>query len=412
MEKIAKNVLILTLIPTGIVLIVFFITTIKSGYVIWPGTDIAFEETGQSGDFIGGIVGTIFSAGAFLLLYLTLHEQHDNTKKEQLERRFFELIELHRKNVDEMEFDTSKYISDPGTLSLSSGLHRGKEVFYDIFIQVTSCRNELSPFFAAKYIPKYNPSYEKQLKETSFVKENGIDIYKLALLDIAYCIVFFGVGPEGIKSLKSLFKEKYDTDFINTILDYISLKPALDKEKYTKWKYIEDRKDIRRKIDISKAIKKERNGQNYTGDFLQQGDWQYIHDYSNNFAKYYGGHQFRLGHYFRHIFQTVRYMNEQTDLSYTQKYSYMKILRAQLSNYEQAILFFNSLSQLGRKWELDPQINKMCKGYSKTDFELITKYALIKNIPIGLLLGIEPIHYYRNINYETSNRSITLKTYH
>ena len=69
MEKIAKNVLILTLIPTGIVLIVFFITTIKSGYVIWPGTDIAFEETGQSGDFIGGIVGTIFSAGAFLLLY-------------------------------------------------------------------------------------------------------------------------------------------------------------------------------------------------------------------------------------------------------------------------------------------------------------------------------------------------------
>ena len=412
MEKIAKKVIFWTLILTGIVLVGFFITTIKSGYVFWAGTDIAFEETGQSGDFIGGIVGTIFSAGAFFLLYLTLHEQHENTKKEQLERRFFELIELHRKNVDEMVFDTSNYISDPGTLSLSTGLHRGKEVFYDFFIQVTSCRNELSPFFAAKYMPKYNPAYEKQIKETSFVKENGIDVYMLAQLDIAYCIVFFGAGPEGIKSLKSLFKGKYDMTFIDNILDFISLKPALDKEKYDKWKYIEDRKDVRRKIEITKAIKKGRNGQPFTGEFLKQGDWQYINDYSNDFTKYYGGHQFRLGHYFRHIFQTVRYMNEQTDLSYEQKYSYMKILRAQLSNYEQAILFFNSLSQLGRKWELDPQINEMCKGYSKNDFELISKYALIKNIPIGLLLGIEPVHYYRNINYETSDRSVVKKKYH
>lgn len=76
------------------------------------------------------------------------------------------------------------------------------------------------------------------------------------------------------------------------------------------------------------------------------------------------GHQSRLGHYFRHLYQTVMYVDN-SDLK-IDKYSYVKILRAQLSNHEQALLFFNSLSFLGQNWRTE---------------NLITEYEMIKNLP-------------------------------
>jgi hypothetical protein len=108
------------------------------------------------------------------------------------------------------------------------------------------------------------------------------------------------------------------------------------------------------------------------------------------------GHQSRLGHYYRHLFQSVRYINEQPKnlLSYKEKYEYVKTLRAQLSNQEQALLFLNSLSDLGLPWE---RSNKIIDVNQK----LITKYNLIKNIPDGFLeKGIDIRSYYPDIKYE------------
>ena len=106
------------------------------------------------------------------------------------------------------------------------------------------------------------------------------------------------------------------------------------------------------------------------------------------------GHQSRLGHYFRHLYQTVKYVDEQPRnfLSYKNKYSYLKILRAQLSTQEQAFLFFNSLSDLGKAWE---------KKEGLTDNQkLITKYNLIKNIPTGYTHGINVRDYYPEVIFE------------
>ena len=60
------------------------------------------------------------------------------------------------------------------------------------------------------------------------------------------------------------------------------------------------------------------------------------------------GHQSRLGHYFRHLYQAVRYVDQQT--IQIDKYEYVKTIRAQLSNHEQALLVINSLTPLGRNW--------------------------------------------------------------
>ncbi|PXV61243.1 putative phage abortive infection protein [Dysgonomonas alginatilytica] len=82
----------------------------------------------------------------------------------------------------------------------------------------------------------------------------------------------------------------------------------------------------------------------------------------------------KLAIYFRQLYQIVTYIDNQTILSYDEKYNYIKSLRATLSNEEQYLFFLNSLSTLGDVWESVPN--------EKND-RLITKYNLIKNIPLN-----------------------------
>lgn len=109
-------------------------------------------------------------------------------------------------------------------------------------------------------------------------------------------------------------------------------------------------------------------------------------DEENNYIKF-NGNQSRLSHYFRHMFQTVKFVDNSKYLTDSEKYFYIKTFRAQLSTHEQLILFYNSLSILGKEWIKDPN--------------LITKYKLIKNIPLenGFTFGINPKKYFQ-MDYE------------
>lgn len=108
------------------------------------------------------------------------------------------------------------------------------------------------------------------------------------------------------------------------------------------------------------------------------------------------GHQSRLGHYFRHLFQTINYVDDQNFLSYEQKYFYVRTLRAQWSTHEQAIFFFNALSNFGKPWELSA---------TEDNKKLLTKYNLIKNIPNGFIRGIDLKKYFPNVRYEGEIRT-------
>src|SRR5208337_2662 len=76
------------------------------------------------------------------------------------------------------------------------------------------------------------------------------------------------------------------------------------------------------------------------------------------------GHQSHLGHYYRHLYQMIRYVDEQA--INIDKYEYAKTIRAQLSTHEQALLLVNSLTPIGRNW------------WTKN---LIVNYRLVQNIP-------------------------------
>jgi hypothetical protein len=94
-------------------------------------------------------------------------------------------------------------------------------------------------------------------------------------------------------------------------------------------------------------------------------------------------------------------------ISYDDKYSYIKILRGQLSAYEQSLLFINSISVLGRVWELDWNNNE----FKEANKILITKYNLIKNILTDKVNDkISLSQFYPEIEYELfSTKEVKIK---
>lgn len=76
-----------------------------------------------------------------------------------------------------------------------------------------------------------------------------------------------------------------------------------------------------------------------------------------------------LGHYFRHLYHIVNFVDKNNYFflskkeDYLKEYDYIKILRAQLSNSELVLLSLNALSENGLKFK-----------------PLIEKYKLLKNI--------------------------------
>lgn len=137
------------------------------------------------------------------------------------------------------------------------------------------------------------------------------------LIQIAYYCVFFGVGPNSLMMLRNAL-DNFDTGLINAVNDRLS-----------SW---ETRNQIQSK-----------------------GGFKFFP---------FEGHQSRLGHYYRHLYQTILYVHYQTiDID---KYEYIKTVRAQLSTHEQAMLFVNSITPLGKNWWKQ---------------ELIINYGLVKNIP-------------------------------
>jgi hypothetical protein len=91
---------------------------------------------------------------------------------------------------------------------------------------------------------------------------------------------------------------------------------------------------------------------------------------------FYNEHQADLGHYFRGLYNLVKY----TDLgSFDDRRVYTNLIRAQLSNYELCIIFYNCLSSFGRE-KFKP---------------LVEKYGLLKHVPEDLLFtGRESLSLY------------------
>ncbi|RYX87135.1 hypothetical protein EON73_01995 [bacterium] len=287
----------------------------------------------------------------------------------------------------------------------------GRRTFDYIFEQLEFCIKDIAPLFL--YLTDEN-IYKKEFYNKALAlleTRPKLDLKQLALCDIAYNIVFFGVSSGSINILSRLFEKYYNSLFIQGVLFVITKKPHIDSGRFESW--IAFRKTFLNNIteQLHEAILN--NKTNFSFD-PNQGLTNVLNSLSgNNFHKYYGGFQFELGHYYRHLFQTVKYINEQNILKYKEKYEYIKTLRAQLSTPEQYLLFFNSISVIGRDWEFN---NITTKNTFKTvNRLLITKYNLIKNIPDWFVFDkIDIKNYYPDIDFEFADKSknrLEIETY-
>jgi hypothetical protein len=200
----------------------------------------------------------------------------------------------------------------------------------------------------------------KTYDQKSSKLEEGL--WKKKAIQIAYLILFFGVNNSSTAYLKKRIKIIMSNDILNDLFDRFCLDDLIDNHKTTK--------------DENKLKSKEKR----------------------SYLKY-DGHQSRLGHYYRHLFQSIKYINDQPSalFSYKEKYSYVKTFRAQLGTHEQALLLYNVISPLGEPWELSSEIKD-------ENSKLITKYNMIKNIPWGFTKEINPKDYFPNVFYETDEQ--------
>ena len=85
------------------------------------------------------------------------------------------------------------------------------------------------------------------------------------------------------------------------------------------------------------------------------------------YTKFYEEHQTELGHYFRTLYNIIKYIHNSV---VPNKEFYANLVRAQLSSQELLLLFYNALSSYG---------NEKFKP-------LIEEYAILKTVPVNLLL--------------------------
>ena len=330
-------------------------------------------------------------AGAFLLA-ATLLYQARAFRRQQIESKFFEMVRYYRDNVSEMKFRNPFYYTsnkqDKEEREFEEKYVEGRRVIKTIFEQykvgqklamevINEIPNTLLPLDVNSSIEKYYRHSPRKGYITIFDSQEWKRRY--AVNEIAYMLTFWGIPNNNDDEIKVYLGKVLNSEGVEKFLENAKKFVAVyefegDKSEYS--------------ADLHKEIPKEcysSNGSKLSFK-VDKG-----HE-SLGKIKLFGGHQYHLGHYYRHMFQAVRFIDKQPWwlLTRDDKYEYVKILRAQMSNYEQALFFINSLTRLGLKWEY---------GNNK-DRKLITEYKLISNLPERFIPMMRPQFYYPEVEYE------------
>jgi hypothetical protein len=258
-------------------------------------------------------------------------------RQERFENKFYELLKLHKANVDEMNIAENVY---------------GRKCFVPMFYELKYCYQVVEGCIQGID------------QKTKIEKE----IDRINIMKFAYRIFFFGLGTNSEKHFVSALSPGESFLFSKT-----------------------------------KQILKEVQGNYMEFTIKNSGEKNYnypLHpitrekgDYSIEFLYFpFDGHINRLGHYYRHLFQTAKYVTSQDFLIYEEKYNYIKTLRAQLSNFEQLLLYYNALAWFDQEWR-----------------EIFTIYRFIKNLPIPLAdFYIRPHDHFEREIRELKAKGITM----
>jgi hypothetical protein len=292
------------------------------------------ETTAQIGDTIGGTTGPLIALSAGFLTFIAFWAQlrannqvNEQFKIQQFESQYFEMIRLHKENINEMKISGYSYL-------MATSFEKGKED------QLTTTRTQIERVVEGRKIfvsmvKELNACYEFC---RNYAKGQAItqdEVYKLA-----YRFFFFG-------SFSHLLDGGQHQKFVDACRK--KLKAIREKHKEA-FGGIKDFTVDRKKVDLH--------------------------------IKYapFTGHESRLSHYYRHFFSTVKFVvkKEKEGLfNYEQSREYLKILRAQMSNDEQILLYHNYISGMGGDWEKESNL-------------FLSKYRMLHNLPVNRVRFVQP----------------------
>nr|WP_298995183.1 putative phage abortive infection protein [uncultured Polaribacter sp.] len=367
-------------------LIYLFATTIKpfiEGLYFWNKTD--YEQSGQIGDFVAGVVGTLFAFAGTILIILTFREQNKESRRKRFEEVFYEMIRIHRENVSQMTYGkrdkkTTRDINNRQVVK--EIVDEFKELYGDI-------KKLTKRWNFENYI---NESYKTHINEIIAKNKLNTTVLEMCIIDFTYFVLFYGLGQEGKVIVEGKFKRIIEPKILKIVLFYLQQKPKKSNKKrfafWKKLKELESKQILNTVLASFDELENEEEFDQSMAEQLAQNRKKKL-----KYKKYYGGHQHRLGHYYRNLYQSYKMLDRSDLIPEDTKYEYSKLLRAQISTYEQILLFINSLSSLGMKWQLVADTDK------KNNF--IEDYHVVKNVPGIQIYDIKYRNFYPNVAYET-----------
>lgn len=282
---------------------------------------IDFTETGQIGDTIGGIMGPFIAVVAALLTFIAFWVQFEANKeliqenrRNHFENRFYKMLDIHLDNVASLDNNVNKKKSD-----------LEGSIFNHWCNMIENTYNHLMSYNFEVLFSDEKMKFQNDSKEQDYISflnnlEQDVIVRNALIFEIVYALFFTGDASTVV--------------FGNGSNSY--------------------------------------NASRFSKAFIRT--WR-------NFIPEYKPKNELLGRYYRHLYQIVKFVDTQDDKLFERKdwkKEYVGMLRSQMSDYEQLLLYYNAQSTFGRAWD---------------EHSLIAGYRMIRNIPhdkISSCAGVPP----------------------
>jgi hypothetical protein len=382
---------------------------------------------GQVGDQYGGlmnpfiaIAGVIITGLAFWVQYQanqeqrkqfkeTLERQEKDKKEQQFESHVFKHADIYRENVARWQkSDKLTGIILTDRLVAVYALETYKAILKDVELFINYWNNDSNQnYILPEYETKLNTIVTEislqQIEQVHF-NTNAVDF--LIVNELAYLILFYGVEDSGRDNIKKMLKECYNESFLESLTNILSYKITIKFDntfEVLKTIYLN-----REKYDVANPKSDYFNnlGEGETmQDLLEINRIQPLAD--NEFKyKLYNGMESLFSHYYRHLNSAYKFIDQFKDIAYLDRWKrYAKLIRTQSSNAEQILFYLNSITILGRAWELQTFLTENQFGKNRHNNQLITKYDIIKNIPKGDREFFKIDFFYPNVEWEDAPMS-------
>jgi hypothetical protein len=329
-----------------------------------------YNEISQSfGNYFApfiGLLGVFLTFAAFYIQYRANLQVQKQFRFQKTSDHFYKMLDIHIANVSEMEI-VSYYRDNQKEYKLNNNNFSSFEKSINHIIRPNQKEQNSQDFSKDKFVKKIC-SQEIKSKRDEFTIEKiyGRRVFILMEKDLHLSI-------ELISAInKNCLEERLDSEMITRLAYKIFFWGTNSSHIGGGNEENKDREFIRKTLNHIREQFRNNKGAKYSFGYKTNEEKRNV---SMRFIPF-SGHSSRLAHYYRHLYQTVRFLDESFKNNLITSHelkSNLKTLRAQLMNEEVLMLYYNFIIGFGHNWERND------KEYNHTFF---TDYGMIHNIPL------------------------------